>query len=71
MSCECVEVDGDTSRIKFQVVSGEGSKEMMVTDSASLPLIYASGTKNRSDPVAITFECLAKNKNGMFAYQRI
>ena len=71
MSCECVEVDGDTSRIKFQVVSGEGSKEMMVTDSASLPLIYASGTKNRADPVAMTFECLAKNKNGMFAYQRI
>ena len=70
-SCECVEVDGDTSRIKFEVGSGEGNTEMIVSDAASLPLIYAGGTKNRADPVAITFECLAKNKDGMFAYQRI
>ena len=70
-SCECVEVDGDASRIKFEVASGQGSKEMMISDPASFPLIYAGGTKNRADPVAMTFECLAKNKDGMFAYQRI
>lgn len=71
MSCECVEVDGETSQIKFEVTSGEGNKNMMVSDAASLPLVYAGGTKNRADPVAMTFECLAKNKDGMFAYQRI
>ena len=68
-SCECVEVDGEASQIKFRVASED--KDMIVADAVSLPLIYEGGTRNRADPVGITFECLSKSGNGTFAYQSI
>ncbi len=64
-----MEVNGEASQIKFRIASGD--KDMIVADAVSLPLIYEGGTRNRADPVAITFECLSKSGNGTFAYQRI